>query len=99
MRLFALIATLMLLSTEARAQIKVDCADEETREKIRGLILTGIDQALIAQVVKLFDVWMRESSENPPRRALTGADIATNAYLRARARALKWNPPLCERQP
>ena len=91
---FVLIATLLLFSIEARAQIKVDCADEETREKIRGLILTGIDQALIGQVIKLFDVWMREI-ENPPRRAITGADAAVNAYLRARARALKWNPPSC----
>ena len=90
----ALIAILLLFSTAASAQVKVDCADEETREKIRGLILTGIDHALIAQVVKLFDVWMREI-ENPPRRAITGADAAVNAYLRARARALKWNPPLC----
>jgi hypothetical protein len=94
----ALIAILLLLlSTEAHAQIKVDCVDDDkAREHIRMLILTGIDQALINQVTKLFDVWMRESSEKPPKRALTGADIATNAYLRARANALKWNPPLCE---
>ena len=83
------------ISTEAGAQIKVDCADDETREKIRALILTGIDQALINQVAKLFEVWMREAGE-PPKRALTGADLATNAYLRARANSLKWNPPLCE---
>lgn len=91
---WAVLAVLML--NRADAQIKLDCADERTREQVRAVILEGIDLALRNQVVKVFDVWMRDTREDPPRKALIGMNIATNAYVRARANALAWNPPLCQ---
>jgi hypothetical protein len=78
----------------AIAQVKVECADEQTREKVRAIVLRGVDAALEGQVVKLFSIWMSDH-RSPPKHALAGMDIATNAYIRARANALNWAPPLC----
>jgi hypothetical protein len=81
--------------SHACAQIVVPCADDETREQVRALVLEGLDAALRNQMTKLFEIWMRDAHEMPPRRATLGMNLAVNSYMRARAGALAWNPPLC----
>jgi len=78
----------------ARAQVSLACKDSQTQEQVRKVVLEGIDQALRNQTVRVFDIWMKDASEQP-KRALTGMDAAISAYVRARANASKWAPPLC----
>jgi hypothetical protein len=85
----------LFVMSSANSQIIVECIDADAREHVRTLILEGLDQALRNQSVKVFDVWMKDSRESPPRRGLAGMNIATNAYIRARANALNWSPSLC----
>jgi hypothetical protein len=79
---------------EARSQVAEHCVDGEERERIRELSLEGIDLALKNHVAKLFDIWMKDDREQP-RRAVTGMQAGISAHLRARANALKWDPPRC----
>jgi hypothetical protein len=83
-----------LIATGAHAQIRVPCADSQMQEKVRAVILEGIDQALMNQTAKVFEIWMRDQS-NQPKRALTGMDVAVSAYIRSRENAMQWRPPLC----
>ena len=39
-------------------------------------------------------IWVKDSSEQP-KRAMAGMAHGINAYQRARADALQWNPPEC----
>ena len=86
---------LLIMTKQAYPQTVVPCAVDETREQVRSLVLDGLDQALRNQMTKLFEIWMRDAHESPPRRATLGMNLAVNSYMRARAGALAWNPPLC----
>jgi hypothetical protein len=70
------------------------CVSVEERERIRTAVIEGIDEALKAHVVKLFDVWMKDTS-NQPARAVEGMEVGISAHVRARTNALNWNPPPC----
>ena len=68
---------------------------EVDRERTRAIILSGIDEGLKDHVKHMFEVWMKDDSEQP-RRAVTGMHIARRAHRRATTQALEWNPPICE---
>jgi hypothetical protein len=70
------------------------CMDAETREIIRKISLEGFDAALKEHMAHLFDIWMKDETDQP-KRAQTGARAGFSAYARARHAALIWNPPLC----
>jgi hypothetical protein len=84
-----------LMMVEAAPTPPEQCMDDEQRERVRGIILEGIEEALKNQVKHVFEMWMRDSEEQP-KRAITGMHIGINAYVRSRASALKWSPPKCE---
>ncbi len=72
------------------------CMDEATREKVRAIMLDGIDAALKDRVMHLFEVWMRDAADRTqPQRAVTGAKQAVAAYVGSRKSALEWSPPAC----
>ena len=66
----------------------------EEREHIRKIIIEASDEGLKNHLVGLFDVWMKERG-GETGRGMTGARLAINAYIRARASALKFDPPIC----
>ena len=70
------------------------CMDAESRERVRNLVVESIDAGLKNHVVKVFDIWMKDPSDQP-RRAIVGMHEGISAYVRSRANALKWAPPLC----
>jgi hypothetical protein len=70
------------------------CIDTEMREQVRSLMLAGIDEALKRHARRMFDVWMKDPSDQP-RRASAGVNTAISAYVRSRASAQRWNPPAC----
>jgi hypothetical protein len=91
----ALLATLVLmLLLEAQSKVQVDCMDPTERERIRDIVLTGIDNGLKEQIQHLFETWMKDISDQP-RRAMVGTNNAVNAHVRARKQAIEWNPPMC----
>jgi hypothetical protein len=70
------------------------CMDEATRERIRDIVLEGIDEALKEHTKHIFSIWLKDSTDQP-RRAVTGMATGIRAYLGSRANALKWMPPVC----
>jgi len=95
--LLLLLAAGVLLSVgfpETHSEATTSCVSVEERERIRTTVIEGIDEALKAHVVKLFDIWMKDSS-NQPARAVEGMEVGISAHIRARTNALNWNPPPC----
>lgn len=80
------------------SETPVRCVSVEERERIRTVVIEGIDGALKGHVMKLFEVWMKDTS-NQPQRAVEGMEVGISAHIRARANALNWNPPPCTEQP
>jgi hypothetical protein len=70
------------------------CIDAITRERVRDILLTGLDEALKDQVKNLMAVWLRDE-RGQPGRASVGLHNAAIAYDHAREAALVWAPPLC----
>ena len=48
-------------------------------EHIRQQLLDAADEALRDRIINLFEVWMKDPTDQP-RRAITGAHNAVNAY-------------------
>lgn len=69
--------------------------DDETREKIRAIMLDAMDEALKDHIVRLHEIWMRDET-GQPARAVNGARRGIRAYVGGRIQALKWNPPTCQ---
>jgi hypothetical protein len=67
---------------------------EDDREHVRSVAVAAIDVALKEQIQHLFDVWMRDGSDQP-KRAVTGFNNAVRAYNGARAAVMNWQPPIC----
>ena len=70
------------------------CVSAEDRERVRGLLLEAIDQGLKTQTVHMYDIWLKDNTEQPSR-AIIGMQNGITAYIRTRAAALRWNPRPC----
>jgi|SRR5262245_1921624 len=77
----------------ASAQI-VQCADAPTREKIKGIMLEALDEALKNHIVHMFEIWMKDD-RGQPERARNGTINGVNAYIKASNGVAAWAPPDC----
>jgi hypothetical protein len=93
------LATLFFLPDATGEQTKVQtaCMDPTERERIREIVLSGIDDGLKAQIQHLFEIWTKDVSADQPKRAMVGTNNAFRAHVRARRQAIAWDPPICER--
>jgi hypothetical protein len=91
----AMALTMMLARAEVATTI---CMDPATRERAREIIIDGIEQGLKQHTVHVYDVWLKDPSDQP-KRARQGMNIGVNAYNRARNAALVWMPPTCQEPP
>jgi len=91
-----LVVMLSLVGIAAHSQNTqaIRCVSVEERERIRTVVIEGIDDALKLHVQKLFDIWMKDTSSQP-ERAIEGMEVGISAHVRARTNALNWNPPPC----
>src|SRR5262245_61325865 len=80
-----------LASAESRIEL---CMDDDSRERVRGLMFTALDEALKDKIHGLMEIWLRDPT-GQPERAARGVDAALRAYSQARIAALKFNPPAC----
>jgi hypothetical protein len=80
-----------LASAETRSEL---CMDNDTRERVRKLMIEALDNSLREKIESLFAVWLRDATDQP-RRAQTGMNSALRAYVGARAAAMKFDPPEC----
>jgi hypothetical protein len=72
----------------------ITCMDDKTREAIRELAIEGLKKAFQEHTQHLFEIWVKDNSDQP-RRAKVGMAAGIDAYARARADMLRWNPPSC----
>jgi hypothetical protein len=91
----ALVLTLLVASEMISATTEpMTCMDDKTREAIRELAIEGLKKAFKDHTQHLFEIWVKDSSDQP-RRAKVGMAAGIDAYTRARADMLRWNPPSC----
>jgi hypothetical protein len=86
-------AVLLLLIEDAPSEAQV-CIGEEDRERARIIMIDGIDDALKAHTKFIFDIWMKDPSDQP-KRAIIGMRAGVSAWARSRAAATNWDPPVC----
>jgi hypothetical protein len=89
------VVVLMLLLCIGFARSEPVCMSADMRERVRVLMLDGIDQAFKAHAGHMFEVWQRDPTKQP-QRANTGMKSGITAYIGARAAAQRWSPPLCQ---
>jgi hypothetical protein len=80
--------------TAAHSQPAAQCFTAQQKDHVIGLSQAAIDDAFKEQVKSLFDVWVRDTTEQP-KRAMTGMANNLSAYHRARANILQWAPAVC----
>jgi hypothetical protein len=68
--------------------------DEETKEKIRNILLEATTEALKNHVVRMHEIWMRDDT-NQPKRATNGVRQGIRAFISGHTFVKQWNPPLC----
>jgi hypothetical protein len=93
--LLSLIANSVWGAARSAPVVTEQCMDDEQRERVRGIVLQGIEAGLKDQVKHVYEIWMKDDSEQP-KRAIAGMHIGIRAYVHSRAQALKWSPPKCE---
>jgi hypothetical protein len=83
---------------EAHAQSpqlpEVQCVSNELINHVRQQVLAALDQAVQQHVAHLFDIWIKDPSDQP-KRAVEGMNVGLSAYVRARRNALSWDPIHC----
>jgi hypothetical protein len=73
-----------------------DCSDnEEVKDRMRSLVLEGLDQALRDHVTNLFRIWMSNPAD--PTKAGTGVRNGARAYIHARHQISEWDVPPCKK--
>lgn len=70
------------------------CVENSIKERVRSIMLDGIDEAMRKHTIHMFEVWLKDPT-GQPRRARIGMRAGVNAYIGARKAALEWNPPDC----
>ena len=92
MRWSIIIITALVIAAPAAAQqsplpgcFKID---DETRDKVRALVLDALDEALKEHVKHMFVIWMRDEGQPARTRASHGTRLGIRAYLSARTTVL-----------
>jgi len=68
--------------------------DQQQEDHLHQLMTEALDEAFKEHINHLFDVWIKDQAESPTR-AINGASIAINAYVRANRNLHSWKPPRC----
>jgi hypothetical protein len=89
------LAALALVADAQSQPYDNNCVPNEEISRLRDLMLAATDQALKDHTVRLFDVWMKDPTDQP-RRMIAGMRPAISAHVNARAALAKWKPPACE---
>lgn len=79
---------------ESASAQPVQCTDAATREKLKGIMLDALDEALKQHIVHMFEVWMKDD-RGQPDRARNGTINGINAYIKAGQGVSNWAPPDC----
>jgi hypothetical protein len=82
-------------SVELTQSFPPACGDHELQEHIRALMLAGLESALRDRIQTLYEVWMKDETDQP-RRARNGTLQGISAYIRARDAITKWTLEPCK---
>jgi hypothetical protein len=91
-----LIATAITLvaAAEQPPLVKYCVQDQIQEDHIHQMMSESLDQAFKAHINHLFDIWVKDQAESPAR-AINGASLGINAYVRANRNLQNWKPPRC----
>ena len=84
--------------TAAQSQTQAVCFTQQQRDHILEMSQRAIDEGFSNKVRDLFDVWVRDPTDQP-RRAISGMQTNLSAYHRARNSIRLWDPSICNTTP
>lgn len=87
-----MLASVIMLQPVMGAEMT--CVTREERERIQGLMIQALDNAFRAHVQHMFEVWMKDSIDQPAR-ARAGTLNGVKAYINAYQSSQHWEPPIC----
>jgi hypothetical protein len=90
----SIVAVVWMLHSLAPAETSI-CIDADAREKVRAILLAGIEKGLKDHTVQVYNNWLSDPREQP-ERAIRGMRNGISAYVRSRTAAMKWSPPPCK---
>jgi hypothetical protein len=91
--LLALLVTLTT-ATEPPAIVKYCVADQQQEDHMHKMMSDSLDHAFEEHISHLFEIWIKDPAEQPAR-AVNGASLGVNAYVRAQRNLANWHPPRC----
>jgi hypothetical protein len=89
-----LIVVAVTLVAAAEQPLVKYCVDQQQEDKLRAMMSDSLDQAFREHFVHLFDVWVKDLTEEP-ERARTGSNNTISAWLRAQRALQNWKPQRC----
>lgn len=77
-----------------RMEDPISCIAPDLRDRVRAIMLQGLDEGLRKRVEILYEGWLRDPRDQP-LRATQGMRTAIRAWSQARRVVEQWNPPDC----
>jgi hypothetical protein len=85
---------LMLAAASEPPAVKYCVQDQQQEDHLHRMMSDSLDEAFKAHINHLFDIWVKDQAESPTR-AINGASLGINAYVRAQRNLANWKPPRC----
>jgi hypothetical protein len=91
------IALVLVTLNAAQPPLPYCVADQQQEDHIHQMMSESLDQAFREHINHLWDIWVKDQAEEPTR-AVNGARIGINAYVRAQRNLKSWKAPRCKEQ-
>jgi hypothetical protein len=85
---------LMLVAAGEPPVVKYCVTNQQQEDHLHRMMSDALDDAFKAHIGHLFDIWVKDQAESPVR-AVNGASLGVNAYVRAQRNLANWKPPRC----
>jgi hypothetical protein len=88
------IAVMLTAAADQPPAVKYCVLDQVMEEHLHRMMSDSLDDAFKEHIKHLFDIWVKDQAESPAR-AINGAALGVNAYVRAQRNLSDWHPPRC----
>jgi len=88
------VVLMFVAANEPAPTVKYCVQDQQQEDHLHQLMTEALDEAFKEHINHLFDIWIKDQAESPAR-AINGASVGINAYVRANRNLHSWKPPRC----
>jgi hypothetical protein len=92
--LLLVLLAVFVAATAEPPVVKYCVTDQQQEDHMHKMMSDSLDQAFKEHIGRLFEIWIKDPAEQPTR-AVNGASLGVNAYVRAQRNLANWHPPRC----